>query len=66
MTAYPRNSRRAVHAIAQALSDDKHDTWTYACGVTDKHVQSRSGGGTSEHNRVTCEACVAKLAEVSS
>lgn len=51
-----RNSRRAVHYIAQAPS------YGYACGVTEHHVQTRSGGATVERSRVTCAACTATFA----
>jgi hypothetical protein len=50
-----RNSRSAVHHIAQA------PRYGYGCGVTERQVHERSGGASADWERVTCEACLDRM-----
>lgn len=51
MKTYPRNSRSAVHAICMVPAHG------YECSTTEKHIQNRSGGATTDPARISCEVC---------
>lgn len=56
VATHERLSRRTVHHIADTNMAHRR---LYDCGVTERHVQTRSGGASADWSRVTCAACLA-------